>query len=1285
MYRFPITVSLIFALLVTLLQINASQASIPQLWGSDLLAAETELEARLKIDEKDAEALRGLILTHLALGRDEDLPDEIKRYAKKAPHGVHDRFLLQIIAEMTSTESRDFQKTLYNFARKIAEHETEGTIEWRIAQNLQINFGYQMGKLDEVADLAEKRNLIKDWSILGPFENTSGSGIHKEFVKSFHLSPKKHIGKQGISISWFAPSYWRPYASVYPSDFFHLQENTTAYARTRVYLSEADTYWLSVGHYGDIEIYINDELLGTGDRESQGAEVLQWHVDLPAGWVWIGVKISGREDPGAFEIGLSRLDGSAIPDLEIDPFGNESVPVRDLSPRPLVNEAVAGIEEKVASMPDDPEAAFWNLYRLAGHGNSDDLETASVDALERFPESALVRLAVAEMFGQLGMTRRLLIEESLEITPTLNMVRLLAAQDHMDKKRYARATQEADKVLADAPGCFAAHVVKYNSLEEDQLWEEMEKAAGSAADQFPGEPGPRLALARCANERGLLSEEKKQRKKAIELLMPGQRLFQEYLEAIQDENFGKAKDRIEELIEYSPTNSAVRSMHIRLLLANDEILEALDLCHAYVESFPQDVELLAQVTIFIEGGWISTKLKYRSILSPEGANEIWNIKRNPGIDGRQRYEAALNKEAARMLERAVDCDPGNFALRDRVNRLRGEESFRTLLDDPEVSDILEKRVDPADYPGQDAVVLLSQKRRLAYQDGACLVDHLLAVQIFNNQGAARWQNIPVERTSYDAPVVLLRQAIKEDGTETDGRLIFDKVLFSNLTADDIIVLHYQTTEYTSGSLHRAFWDQHVFGFPNDPCVVARYELWHPPKMRVYTKTWNAEADSLGEWPHLEKTDIGLTKATWEFRDLPPTRREAFAADIRRISPWVDITTVPNWHTISDWYRDISAGQAKVSPEIRTKAEELTADCTTEQEKAARIFYFVSSEINYESIPFFQSAYIPRLARDVLRDRFGDCKDKVCLMIAMMKSLGYDNYNFALVTPGAPSDRPFLPSPRFNHVIVVQGETTGKPHWYDPTMTMAEADQVPLHLRDTPALVVKPGAVKLITVNAYAPPSATPYAVDTRVTMDDAGDLRASRSERFEQVDHMSSIRNAMGSLQDEELRDFQSRRLGDDYPGVEVDSVSIVGLEPGEGPITLTSKFEVREYGFVDQEMVSMAMPWTSHLAREFGMVVSDRERETALDLRAMNLCEMEKLDIELPGGKQASSLPKAVDSNWGECHYRTIYEKSSKGMLAQRELIIVGETVAPDEYPAFREWLNGVLRDLRRTHHLRM
>jgi len=80
------------------------------------MAAETALQARLAADRNDAGALRGLILTHLALGRDKDLPDEIKQYAKDAPHGVEDRFLLQIIARLTATESMDFQKTLYEFA-----------------------------------------------------------------------------------------------------------------------------------------------------------------------------------------------------------------------------------------------------------------------------------------------------------------------------------------------------------------------------------------------------------------------------------------------------------------------------------------------------------------------------------------------------------------------------------------------------------------------------------------------------------------------------------------------------------------------------------------------------------------------------------------------------------------------------------------------------------------------------------------------------------------------------------------------------------------------------------------------------------------------------------------------------------------------------------------------------------------------------------------------------------------------------------------------------------------
>ncbi|RKZ18879.1 hypothetical protein DRQ50_03270 [bacterium] len=104
------------AILLMLLATIPSTADTTELWGPDLMAAETALQARLAADRNDAGALRGLILTHLALGRDKDLPDEIKQYAKDAPHGVEDRFLLQIIARLTATESMDFQKTLYEFA-----------------------------------------------------------------------------------------------------------------------------------------------------------------------------------------------------------------------------------------------------------------------------------------------------------------------------------------------------------------------------------------------------------------------------------------------------------------------------------------------------------------------------------------------------------------------------------------------------------------------------------------------------------------------------------------------------------------------------------------------------------------------------------------------------------------------------------------------------------------------------------------------------------------------------------------------------------------------------------------------------------------------------------------------------------------------------------------------------------------------------------------------------------------------------------------------------------------
>lgn len=1260
------------------------------LWSNDFQAAAESFSGTLVADRENHEARRGLLLAQLAVGDERGLLATLKDYTEGAPHSPYDFLLLDWIDRGTDLGGQNYYDMLYEFAEQLAKGKDFSPIERRWALAQQVALAQILGRKDDIKDCAAKLNRLSPWALLGPFDNTSGCGHRKDHLSDLQFQPElEYAGKFGQKITWFTPQVYPLDSALIPTRYFHHQENVTAYARTQVRLSEAGTYLLSVGFRGDVDVFINDQLAFRCDAQNSGMENQQWLVDLPRGWALITMKISGRADPGQVTCGLSLPDGSAIDDLAVDPTGQGFTPCGPLNLRLQTNGILAGIAARAQEQAASPEVLFWNILRARQEDSPAELEDLCTQATAGHPGCGLIRLAALEALERRGDSKEALVQAMIETAPQLVPAIRLKAEADCDKKRFDLAAKAMDGILAKTKYCFSAAMLKVGALKDNELWEDMRKAADRAAVAFPDEPGPYLELAAYHQNQGALNEAKEFRQMARRRMVPGSRLYFGLQQQWAKEDFGAARGEIEKLRDLQP-DIALWWMLSIVSLMNDQNFEgALDLTLTCLRSFPQELALLDYLASFVEKGVVLQGDRYVQLFNTAVVARLqlilatnYSIEQVP--EARKTVEQILKSEAAVVLARALDIDPGNFEVRDRINLLQGKHSFREALPDPKVSDIISTRVQGDAYPGQDAVVLLEEKRRLVFDNRASLVDYILAVQILTQDGVQQWENVDLPIAPWSVPVILAKEILKQDGGQTAGERFLNKILFPNLDAGDIILLHYQMEESIGGTLAGNFWDQHMFSFPTAPCLASKYVLLLPSGLSTTIRVWN-EAGYMAEgYPKVLEAPGDLTKHVWCFENLPAATLEPMSPPALRYLPWLDLSTIEDWHDISAWYSDIAAGQAEVDADIKEKAQELAAGCQSELQVVDRIFCFVANEINYESVPFFQSGFVPRPAPEVLADGFGDCKDKACLMIALLKAMDYQGYYFALVTPGAPWENPFLPSPRFNHAIVCKRDDGGSLRWYDPTFAKGESNQIPRYLAGTPALIADGQTRELVRIEV-TDQSLFPYSVQSQVALNTRGDGSVQRTEELRQVDHMAWLRQSLGTHVDQELKRRQATDLAVEYPGALVTEVSATGLEPGAESLTLATRFEVPSLGEVENGILSMRLPWSSQLSSRYGAVVAQSARQVPIDLWSMNLCENDEVQISLPSPLTLEGTPQGVQYNWQDCRYATSYTRTPEGLSATRVLAISGKIVEEAEYPGFKTWLDEVRRDLNRTHHLRV
>ena len=164
-----------------------------------------------------------------------------------------------------------------------------------------------------------------------------------------------------------------------------------------------------------------------------------------------------------------------------------------------------------------------------------------------------------------------------------------------------------------------------------------------------------------------------------------------------------------------------------------------------------------------------------------------------------------------------------------------------------------------------------------------------------------------------------------------------------------------------------------------------------PAFRVALKNVAAQA--------VESSESGRHVYRWQLGELPAA--EALPGD----PPWslwqayAAISSLPSWDDFAAWYRRLAKGSDAVDDAVKKMAADLGDGAKTRLEKIQRDFEFVSA-LRYVAIELGVQGFRPRTPTQVLTNRYGDCKDKANLLIALLRCQGIPA-DFVLLTVARP--------------------------------------------------------------------------------------------------------------------------------------------------------------------------------------------------------------------------------------------------------------------------------------------
>ncbi len=300
------------------------------------------------------------------------------------------------------------------------------------------------------------------------------------------------------------------------------------------------------------------------------------------------------------------------------------------------------------------------------------------------------------------------------------------------------------------------------------------------------------------------------------------------------------------------------------------------------------------------------------------------------------------------------------------------------------------------------------------------------------------------------------KTISESSAGEDSAILFDdaKVLRAPLPgveAGAIVEIETYVRDqrplFSAGSVRR-------LTFPSDHLRLARVDIDADAAAPLH---WVRRL--LPETGPVERTEGGRRRLHFEWRDL--TWKSPVDAGLPSDQPWypyLALSSGASWQSVAATYSEL-VDRALAGADVRDAIEKASVGATDQAQVIDRLLAYLQARVRYTGVEFDDAAIVPRSPAETLARRFGDCKDKSALLVALLRAADIPAY-LALLSGGwEPDIDPELPGlGNFNHAIVYV--PASPPIWIDATEELARAGELPSSDRDRWVLVAAPGTKAL---------------------------------------------------------------------------------------------------------------------------------------------------------------------------------------------------------------------------------
>lgn len=518
-------------------------------------------------------------------------------------------------------------------------------------------------------------------------------------------------------------------------------------------------------------------------------------------------------------------------------------------------------------------------------------------------------------------------------------------------------------------------------------------------------------------------------------------------------------------------------------------------------------------------------------------------------------------------------------------------------------------------------------------------------------------------------VPVAKNAIRTvDDDNSDSKTLFsDKkykvIIFPNVSKGSRT--YYKVVTKTRTSLFPGHYFQKYWFGAGTQWANSEINLSHDPKIAIQVDAKDVKGG------RIEDSSNGDIRYKFTFRQDRVVLSEPNQIADSEVSPYVHISSFKDQLDMAKAYEVRAADKYKVTPAVQKLANEITKGITEPKDQARALYNWVSKEIRYVAIFLGAGGVVPHFADEIIKNRYGDCKDKTILLIALLNAKGIAASSADINSGNAYSLPKLAVLSPFNHVIVYL------PKWdmyLDPTEESAPFGTLPYGLLDKPTVLTG-----LNKIGRTPKPSALINSIKTNV------DLKVSKDGAIK-----GTSQTEFFGAEDIRARDRYEgtdSNYGDRYSRDQLVAARLNGsgsYEPSSAsdldkPFKLRTTFTLDPIGNIPGP-AAITVPM-GLAPREFDQIAYSKSIENPTKPAVCRSRTLEDIQvIEFPANVKVGLIPSNVRYEEGDIKYSSSYSKTDNVIEVRRQVVIQRPSMvcSPAQIKSWNKFIKVLQKDLR-------